>query len=504
MPPTALEPRQRLSTHPEEPSEGSSYLRSLYLEVPDVNAADDPDHRLRIVRTPTESIFEATKEDERRRVGKRKRRYTLKKWGNSKLSRGFSSNSIAVGRPGTASSSIGQGLKQVESGLGEFGNQVEQANTRTANQEEEAKAEQFHSPAEEGLDTGNTDQKAAEGRRRRNVYVNVELPMTELDKYGEPRVYARNKVRTSKYTIWTFFPKNLTEQFRRVANLYFLGLVVLQSKSGGLQRDVRAYASHEVFPIFGGASPILAMLPLLAILCITAVKDGIEDFRRQQLDEAVNNSAVTRLGDWRNVNLARYKRSLSARLFGLSGRSASVNKLAKVSKGVRKLREKEGDFNADFLYEGGSQESNGDFMASAASLPNAGHHINGLSYSSDPNSREVLEEDEAQDAPNIGSDAPVLTRPSRSRGISFSKSLATSHRTMQRQGVVDYDRATPGTAKWERTLWKKLEVGDVVLLREDDQVPADIVVLSTSDSDGVCFVETKNVRYLADHERRHI
>lgn len=33
----------------------------------------------------------------------------------------------------------------------------------------------------------------------------------------------------------------------------------------------------------------------------------------------------------------------------------------------------------------------------------------------------------------------------------------------------------PGTAKWERTLWKKLEVGDVVLLRDDEQVPADIV-----------------------------
>jgi phospholipid-translocating ATPase len=50
-----------------------------------------------------------------------------------------------------------------------------------------------------------------------------------------------------------------------------------------------------------------------------------------------------------------------------------------------------------------------------------------------------------------------------------------------------------GLARWERTLWKKLEVGDVVLLRENDQVPADIVVLSTSDPDGVCYLETKNL-----------
>jgi hypothetical protein len=42
-------------------------------------------------------------------------------------------------------------------------------------------------------------------------------------------------------------------------------------------------------------------------------------------------------------------------------------------------------------------------------------------------------------------------------------------------------------------LWKKLEVGDVVLLKENDQIPADVVVLSTSDSDGVV---------IRDHVRR--
>jgi len=60
-------------------------------------------------------------------------------------------------------------------------------------------------------------------------------------------------------------------------------------------------------------------------------------------------------------------------------------------------------------------------------------------------------------------------------------------------GVVDYSRPAPGTAQWERTLWKKLEVGDLVLLRDNEQVPADILVLSSSDADGLCFVETKNL-----------
>lgn len=71
---------------------------------------------------------------------------------------------------------------------------------------------------------------------RRNIYVNRPLPPDELDNYGEPVVrYVRNKVRTSskcirsvrrnrarlpnicvsEYTIVTFIPKNLYEQFRR-------------------------------------------------------------------------------------------------------------------------------------------------------------------------------------------------------------------------------------------------------------------------------------------------
>jgi phospholipid-translocating ATPase len=67
---------------------------------------------------------------------------------------------------------------------------------------------------------------------RRNVYVNYPLSHSELDQNGEPIArYERNKVRTSKYTIITFIPKNLFEQFRRAANIFFLVLVIVQRVS---------------------------------------------------------------------------------------------------------------------------------------------------------------------------------------------------------------------------------------------------------------------------------
>ena len=35
-------------------------------------------------------------------------------------------------------------------------------------------------------------------------------------------------IRTGRYTIFSFLPKNLFEQFHRVANVYFLVLLLLQ------------------------------------------------------------------------------------------------------------------------------------------------------------------------------------------------------------------------------------------------------------------------------------
>ena len=55
----------------------------------------------------------------------------------------------------------------------------------------------------------------------RSVFVNQELPADYYDKkqrVQKDHVYATNQVITSKYTVITFLPRNLLEQFRRVAN----------------------------------------------------------------------------------------------------------------------------------------------------------------------------------------------------------------------------------------------------------------------------------------------
>ncbi len=83
--------------------------------------------------------------------------------------------------------------------------------------------------------------------------------------------YAKNKIRTTKYSILTFLPKNLFEQFHRFANLYFVFIVLL-----------------NWIPAVNAFGKEVAMLPVLFVLTVTALKDAFEDYRRYRSDKRIN------------------------------------------------------------------------------------------------------------------------------------------------------------------------------------------------------------------------
>ncbi|WWD00085.1 hypothetical protein V866_006993 [Kwoniella sp. B9012] len=129
----------------------------------------------------------------------------------------------------------------------------------------------------------------------RSIYINEELPSEFYDKKGKllkNKKYPTNQNVTSKYTIITFLPRNLFEQFRRVANIFFAAINILQ-----------------FFPKFSTISPGLVILPLIVVLAITAIKDGYEDIKRHQADHKVNHSIVHVLGgeNYENMNPMKAK-----------------------------------------------------------------------------------------------------------------------------------------------------------------------------------------------------
>lgn len=471
---------------------------------PEYDPAIDPNLQLRSVRTAAESIAESHRSEARReaRLKAKRKGSILNKLGRGRTllrrqnenqrkrapeAAGIVSaveeelNRIRHGNDTGASGSGGPGVgvpfesaQQHETPLAPSADAQQMAEAEAQSEKDQI------TPAPQQPAGGAIDlQKGKKSKlaKRRNVYLNIAPQSSdEVDRKGEPKArYPRNKVRTSKYTLVTFLPRFLAEQFRRLANCYFLMLVLLQTSDK-----------------FGATLPQIAMLPLVAILGITAIKDGIEDYRRHVLDNQVNNSAVTRLGNWRNVNLPRDARPLFQRIFGLG-------KSQKVSKGVRKLREKEDAIGMSVVRSAAQSRNPGPYQGGATMVPSSTSRTarsDSLNSGYTPGLDTIASESEA--GPNNSSYFKGISQSGSSSALAPSQSnvdLTPSSRVSlpDPEGVVDYSRQTPGTGRWERTLWKKLEVGDIVLLRENDQVPADVVLLNSSDPDGNAFVETKNL-----------
>uniref|UniRef100_A0AAY4EQL7 Phospholipid-transporting ATPase n=1 Tax=Denticeps clupeoides TaxID=299321 RepID=A0AAY4EQL7_9TELE len=105
----------------------------------------------------------------------------------------------------------------------------------------------------------------------RTVYIANRFPQ-----HGHyiPQRFADNRIISSKYTIWNFVPKNLFEQFRRIANFYFLIIFLVQ-----LMIDTPT-------------SPVTSGLPLFFVITVTAIKQGYEDWLRHKADNEVNGAPV--------------------------------------------------------------------------------------------------------------------------------------------------------------------------------------------------------------------
>ncbi|XP_017055637.1 phospholipid-transporting ATPase IF [Drosophila ficusphila] len=83
-----------------------------------------------------------------------------------------------------------------------------------------------------------------------------------------------NRVTTTKYNWLTFLPLNFYEQFRRAVYFYFLIITIV------------SFFVNETI------SPLVSLLPLLFVMIITALKEGLEDFSRSKSDKLVNTARV--------------------------------------------------------------------------------------------------------------------------------------------------------------------------------------------------------------------
>ncbi|KAI2602203.1 phospholipid-translocating P-type ATPase [Hypoxylon sp. NC1633] len=178
------------------------------------------------------------------------------------------------------------------------------------------------------------------------------------------RQYISNFIRSSRYTKWSFVPKQLYFQFSKLANFYFLIIAILQ-----------------LIPGLSTTGSYTTLIPLLIFVSISMAKEGYDDYRRYVLDKTEN-------------------------------------------------------------------------LAPAWVL--------------DP-------------------DGTIEKAPRRKRvlGIWTKQSKAREEEDVMMELQVGVHESM-----WATIQWKDIRVGDVVRLRRDDNVPADIIILHATGHNGVAYIET--------------
>ncbi|EZF97320.1 phospholipid-transporting ATPase [Trichophyton rubrum MR1459] len=102
----------------------------------------------------------------------------------------------------------------------------------------------------------------------------------DLDAYNtKPRTdertgkhYVSNTIRSSRYSLWSFLPRQLIAQFSKLANFYFLCVSILQ-----------------MIPGLSTTGTFTTLAPLLIFVGISISKEGYDDVRRYRLDKEENN-----------------------------------------------------------------------------------------------------------------------------------------------------------------------------------------------------------------------
>ncbi|KAK1999557.1 phospholipid-translocating P-type ATPase [Colletotrichum falcatum] len=105
--------------------------------------------------------------------------------------------------------------------------------------------------------------------RRIPLRLNQDAPLTDERRGGHP--YVSNAIRTSRYTVYDFVPKQLLFQFSRLGNFYFLCVGVPQT-----------------IPGISTTGNVTTILPLMFFVLVTIVKEGYDDFKRHRLDKVEN------------------------------------------------------------------------------------------------------------------------------------------------------------------------------------------------------------------------
>ncbi|KAM0676876.1 Phospholipid-transporting ATPase IA [Binucleata daphniae] len=229
-----------------------------------------------------------------------------------------------------------------------------------------------------------------------------------------------NQIRTSKYTLYNFIPLNMYQQFTKYNNLFFLITLILLT-----------------IPQISPFSLYTYLIAFSLIISVSIIKDAIEDIKRHQQDEKLNEKGIS-------VVVKENEEKAYGKAYDESTYNESRND---IDNGSINNKKEKSDHNADINKNVGNNQAN-------------------------QKSIEQQNENKAQ------------------------KNYEENKKT---QNVTSKNKESNTNAAFKVVI-KRVEdlcEGDVVVINEHGEVPADVVLLGSEgfhdECKKFCFIETSNL-----------
>ena len=115
----------------------------------------------------------------------------------------------------------------------------------------------------------NQNNKNKQKKTQRKLYVDLQDDTI----VNQPEKFCDNSVRTTQYTLLTFLPLALFDQYKNPFNIYFLVSMII-----------------NMIPAISSVNPVANIAPVIIVLIINLIREAVEDYRKYSNDKLSNES----------------------------------------------------------------------------------------------------------------------------------------------------------------------------------------------------------------------
>ena len=109
-------------------------------------------------------------------------------------------------------------------------------------------------------------------KTQRKLYIDLQGG-TEIK---QPQIFCDNSVRTTQYTLYSFLPLAIMNQYKTPFNWFFLIQAII-----------------DCIPSISSVDPVTTIMPVVIVLIISLIREAVEDYRKYSNDKVANEQLIS-------------------------------------------------------------------------------------------------------------------------------------------------------------------------------------------------------------------